>query len=224
MKYWFCIHDETIKHLFIGCQFAKFLWRIVCIWFGLYPPLSIAHMYGTWLNGVDSTTKNQILVGASAFCWDVWLSWNDIVCGKSPIKTYVQVLFRGTYWPCFWTHLRKKDGVKQGIKEACGRLDVLAMQIFAHHGCWFTNRIGPWCVFSFERYGVKYFIYDIGDWQLKAPLFVLDGSSLFWGYDWVLFSIILKNFQPILMVFFFSSSKKRVKGPLLFWMVVLSNY
>jgi hypothetical protein len=35
-------------------------------------------------------------VGASAICWAIWLSRNDVVFDKSPMKTFMQVIYRET--------------------------------------------------------------------------------------------------------------------------------
>ncbi|KAL5682227.1 hypothetical protein ACJX0J_008612, partial [Zea mays] len=34
--------------------------------------------------------KQLLLVGASAICWAIWLSRNDVVFDKSPMKTFMQ--------------------------------------------------------------------------------------------------------------------------------------
>jgi hypothetical protein len=45
----FCIKDETIQHLFLECHYAKFLWRALQIFFGLYPPHNISISLGIGL-------------------------------------------------------------------------------------------------------------------------------------------------------------------------------
>ncbi len=92
----FYMKNETIYYLFIECHFSRFLWRSVHISFDLNPPQSMSHIFGNWLVGVDKRIKNLILVGASALCWVLWLSRNDMVFDKSPSKSYLQVLFRAT--------------------------------------------------------------------------------------------------------------------------------
>ena len=87
--------------------------------------------------------ENQILVGASAFSWAIWLTRNDMVFDKSPMKTYMQVLYRGTHWLRFWSQLRWSEEDRESIITVCRRLEALVMQIFAQHGWRFSNRIGP---------------------------------------------------------------------------------
>jgi hypothetical protein len=88
----FCLKDESIQHLFYDCYYARFLWGLVHISFGISPPRNVKHMFSTWTNQFGGKLKRQILVGASAFCWAIWLSRNDVVFDKSLIKTFIQVL------------------------------------------------------------------------------------------------------------------------------------
>ena len=41
----FCHQDETIKHLFFQCQFARSIWSIIHICSSLYPPRSVANIF-----------------------------------------------------------------------------------------------------------------------------------------------------------------------------------
>jgi hypothetical protein len=55
-------------------------------------------MYGTWLDQFEVKLRKQVLAGASAFYWAIcWLSRNGVVFNKSPIKSFLQVLYRGTH-------------------------------------------------------------------------------------------------------------------------------
>jgi hypothetical protein len=42
----FCHQDETIKHLFFQCKFARSIWSAVQIGSTLYPPRSVADIFG----------------------------------------------------------------------------------------------------------------------------------------------------------------------------------
>jgi hypothetical protein len=53
----------------------------------------------------------------------------------------MQVLYRGTYWLCFWSQLKNNDQDKKKITEACLKLETVAMEIFADHGWRYSNRI-----------------------------------------------------------------------------------
>jgi hypothetical protein len=58
---------------------------------------------------------------------------------KKPMLTYLQVLFRATNWFMTWADLYKQEEGIQ-IKEACRRLECMALQNFAQHGWRFINR------------------------------------------------------------------------------------
>ena len=121
--------------------FAKFLWRVVQFTFGFVPPTSVAQFYNDWLLHFDCKSKAQLLRGVSALCQALWLSRNDIVFDNSPMKTYMQVLFRATHWLRIWSLLQKCDDDTNLLKDACRSLETTAMQIFANHGWRFSNRI-----------------------------------------------------------------------------------
>jgi len=98
-------------------------------------------LFGNWLRGARTKLKRQLLVGASALCWAIWLSRNDVVFDKSPTKTYMQVLYRGTHWLRFWAQLQRRDEDKKALQKAYQTMEVLVMQFFANHGWRFSNRI-----------------------------------------------------------------------------------
>jgi hypothetical protein len=75
----FCHHDETIKHLFFQCRFARTIWSVIQVASTLFPPCSITNIFGNWLNGIDSRFKKHIRVGVIAFIWSLWLYRNDKV-------------------------------------------------------------------------------------------------------------------------------------------------
>ena len=98
-------------------------------------------MFGNWLRGVGTKLKRQLLVGAYALCWAIWLSRNDVVFDKSQTKTYMQVLYRDTHWLRFCAQLQRRDEDKEALQKACQTMEVLVMQFFANHGWRFSNRI-----------------------------------------------------------------------------------
>ena len=57
-----------------------------------------------------------------------------MVFDKSPTKTYMQVLYRGTHWLRFWAQLQRCDEDKEALQKACQTMEVLVMQIFAMDG------------------------------------------------------------------------------------------
>jgi hypothetical protein len=85
----FCLRDESIYHLFFECQYARFLWGLTQIAFNISMPSSVQHMFSLWVNQVGGKLKRQLLAGASAFCWAIWLSRNDVVFDKASIKSFM---------------------------------------------------------------------------------------------------------------------------------------
>jgi hypothetical protein len=98
------------------------------------------HLFNEWLGGVNRKLKRQILAGAIAMCWAIWISRNDIVFDKGIVPSYLQVLFRGTHWIRFWSLLHKEQD-RPSFKEGCRLLEFIAMEVFAAHGWSFRNRI-----------------------------------------------------------------------------------
>jgi hypothetical protein len=96
-------------------------------------------MFTGWLEGLNRKRKSQILMGASAICWALWLTRNEVVFDKTTTPSYLQVIFKGTYWTRFWTLLQKED--RQFIKEDCRTIETAAMEMFVRHGWRFSNRI-----------------------------------------------------------------------------------
>jgi hypothetical protein len=46
----FCHKNETIKHLFYECFYAKFIWGLSQVAFNIAPPHNVGNMFGTWLH------------------------------------------------------------------------------------------------------------------------------------------------------------------------------
>jgi arabinogalactan endo-1,4-beta-galactosidase len=62
-----------------------------------YVPRSVAHICNGWATGLGNQFRKLVLVGAAALCWTLWTSKNNMVFANSSNKTYMHVLFRGTY-------------------------------------------------------------------------------------------------------------------------------
>ena len=92
----FCSHDETIKHLFFQCKFARSTWSVIQIASNLYPPTSVANIFGHWLDGITNRFKTLIRVGAYALIWSLWLCRNDLVFNDKNASP-LQVIFRCTH-------------------------------------------------------------------------------------------------------------------------------
>jgi hypothetical protein len=81
-----CSSNETIKHPFIECPYAKMVWRIIFYATELTPPSSIRHMFGSWLSNQSSKVRNLIWVGVAAVCWAIWRCRNDIIFSQNQTK------------------------------------------------------------------------------------------------------------------------------------------
>jgi hypothetical protein len=64
------------------------------------------------------------------------------VFNKYQPKTFLQVLFRATFWLRFWAPLQQLDEHRVLIQGACRNLESQAMFIFALNGWNFSYRLG----------------------------------------------------------------------------------
>ena len=108
--------------------------------YGIKTPTSIANLLGPWLRGFSPNLRKQILVGAAALSWALWLTRNDATFNRSFPNSCLQVIFRGTYWTRFWSHLSKEEE-KNLIKKQCLHLEGLALEVFSRSGWNFRSRI-----------------------------------------------------------------------------------
>jgi hypothetical protein len=65
--------------------------------FNIGIPTSLSHLFSGWANDLEYRVKKFFLTEASTICWALWISRNKMVFDKSPLKTYIQVLYRGIY-------------------------------------------------------------------------------------------------------------------------------
>jgi hypothetical protein len=61
----FCHHNEKIKHLFFQCRFARSIWSCIQVASDLYPPTSVANIFGNWFHGIDHRFRTFIRVGGA---------------------------------------------------------------------------------------------------------------------------------------------------------------
>jgi hypothetical protein len=103
VKCCFCDSHETIQHLFFDCALAKFICRVIYITSSLSIPNNIKHVFGGWVQGMNDKDRKLLLARVGAMLWSIWLSQNDIVFNMTSISSYMQVIFRGTYWTRTWS-------------------------------------------------------------------------------------------------------------------------
>ena len=129
----FCNCDETIRHLFFECHLAKCVWQAIQYTFGVTPPVNITCMMGSWLNGYPAKLKKQMLIGVCAICWALWLCRNEVVFQKRYPNSFLQVIFRGTYWARLWSQLSEEETMK-ALMNLCQRLEGVVLEFFNRGG------------------------------------------------------------------------------------------
>jgi hypothetical protein len=97
----FCHKDETILHLFYECRFARFVWCIIQVATGLFPPRSVSNMFGNWLQGIRKDLKSLILLGVATICWTIWLCRNNMVFDKRKISSHLHIIFLNFLLPSY---------------------------------------------------------------------------------------------------------------------------
>uniref|UniRef100_A0A452YE56 Reverse transcriptase zinc-binding domain-containing protein n=1 Tax=Aegilops tauschii subsp. strangulata TaxID=200361 RepID=A0A452YE56_AEGTS len=137
----FCTHDETIEHLFFQCNFARSTWSVIQIASSLYPPTSVANIFGHWLDGISNRFKTLLRVGAYALLWSLWLYRNDFVFNDKNASP-LQAIFRCTHSLRMWSMLQRAE-VQPLFKAVYTRLEQVATEVFTQHGWQHNLRIGP---------------------------------------------------------------------------------
>ena len=137
----FCHNDGTIKHLFFNCTIACSIWSIIQIGSTLYPPTSVANIFGSWLNGVDKRFKRLIRMAALAVIWSLWLCRNDKVFHDKNCSL-MQIIFRTTAILRTWVPLQRVEH-RDLLLEVSTRLEDTARDFLSQHGWQHNLRIGP---------------------------------------------------------------------------------
>jgi hypothetical protein len=73
--------------------------------FNIGIPTSVTHLFNDWANDVGYRVKKFFLTEASGLYCALWTRRNKMVFDKSPMKTYMQVLYRRIYWLHQWAKL-----------------------------------------------------------------------------------------------------------------------
>jgi hypothetical protein len=92
-------------------------------------------VFGGWVQGMNDKDRKILLVGVGDMLWSIWLSRNDIVFNKTSILSYMQVIFRATYWTRTWLVFQKEEN-QVLLQSACRWMETLTMDIFVKHGWW----------------------------------------------------------------------------------------
>jgi hypothetical protein len=138
----FCHSPESIQQLFLECLYTKFLWRDVHILFGIPSPQSIDDLFNRWSKMASNKHNSLLLTTASALCWVVWITRNEVVFDKCRLKSFLQVLFRGTHWLRQWKKLQWHDDRRDQLILAEQHLETSALYFFGSNGWLSTRHIG----------------------------------------------------------------------------------
>ena len=137
----FCHHEETIKHLFFQCKLARCIWSVIQIASGLYPPYSVANVFGNWLHMIDHKFRTLLRVGALAIIWSLWLHRNDKIFNDKS-TSLLQVIYRCTGTLRLWSSLQRVEN-QDLFTEVCTRLEATTRDTFIQHGWQHDLRIDP---------------------------------------------------------------------------------
>ena len=136
----FCDHNESINHLFFDCHFAKTVWRIVHMTFGLSPPKNIPNLFGNWLKGIPKNDLRNIRVGLCAVLRTIWNIRNDHVFNKQTSTSFLQVIHLVTHWIRTWSYLQPVE-LRQVMDSGCSTLEMVAKELYNLCGWHIHKRI-----------------------------------------------------------------------------------
>jgi hypothetical protein len=130
-----CFYDdkESIQHLFFECPFAKIIWRLIHMTFGLTPPKNITNLFGNWLKGIPKNDLVQIRVGVCAVIWTIWNTRNDHIFNSKKKSNFLQVIPMVTHWIRTWSYLQQEEQ-REAMDSGCNRLETVAQDLFSRCG------------------------------------------------------------------------------------------
>ncbi len=131
----FCHKDESIKHLFFECRFARTVWAIFSCAAGIAAPINAFQMFDSWVQGLPSTPQSIALLGAAAICWSIWLCRNDLVFEKKNVHSPLQVILAAVRWVRTWVILQSTEAQFLAM-EASQLLTQVAIDIFFRAHGW----------------------------------------------------------------------------------------
>jgi hypothetical protein len=136
----FCEGKESIQHLFFDCPFAKIVWRIIYMTFGLSPPKNIYNLFGNWLKDIPKKDLIQIRVGVCAVIWTMWNTRNNFIFNKPKTNSFLQVIPMVTHWIRTWSYLQQEEQWGEMDSEY-NRLEMVARDLFNRCGWRLHKRI-----------------------------------------------------------------------------------
>ena len=137
----FCDQDESILHLFLKCPLARLLWRTIQVSFNISPPVNLATLFSSWLDGIEPKIAARIRVGVCALLWAIWNCRNDVVFNRKNITNFLQVIFRASAWIRMWSLLSNAEA-REHLGTGCNRWETVARDTYNRFGWRSANRIG----------------------------------------------------------------------------------
>jgi hypothetical protein len=110
------------------CKFARYIWLVIHLGSTLYPPRSVADIFGNWLNGVDYTFKILLRMGAFVVTWSLWLYRNEDVFNDKN-SSLIQFIYLCTAFLRSWSSLHRVKN-RDLFMEVSTRLDDMVRDIF----------------------------------------------------------------------------------------------
>ena len=108
--------------------------------FNVSPPDSINMLYGTWLNGTESSTAGHIRMGVCALLWAIWNIRNDYIFNNAKLHSFMQVISLATHWIRMWSYLQPMDK-RAALDFGCSRLLLVAQELYIRCSWRFDLRI-----------------------------------------------------------------------------------
>jgi hypothetical protein len=83
-----------------------------------------------------------LLTTASALCWEVWITRNEVVFDKCRPKSFLHVFFRETHWLRQWARLQRHDDPRDELILVGRHLETSALQFFGSNEWLSIRHIG----------------------------------------------------------------------------------
>jgi hypothetical protein len=91
----FCSKHESIDHLLFSCALAKLIWQVIlCVFHLVRPPKDTADMFGEWIKSFPKRQRHLVMCGASAVCWVLWKTRNDVCFNRTSLSDPANVIYR----------------------------------------------------------------------------------------------------------------------------------
>lgn len=123
----FCNGDETILHLFFGCDMAKYVWSLVAFVIGADNRPSSFDQYWVWIDRRLGTRKQFFMVGLAAICWAIWKARNAFCFEKKLTRLPTEIICSVSSFVTYWAGLHKEDDKKE-LEQGAEALMKTALQ------------------------------------------------------------------------------------------------